>query len=340
MNGKHLLYAALLAALNPLLVAVPGLAADEDHRFHVGEIELAVYMNDRPLSLLEQHPWAHWLRTSLAATKTVTGGFPQDRIVIDLQPRSHSGQAVTFGQVRRSQPPRIRFYVSPDAHLDDLNADWRGYHEFAHLLIPFPGNDDIWFTEGFASYYQYILQSRAGVISPEHAWHQLHGGFERGLRDPNGSGRSLSSLSPNMWRERAFRRVYWTGAAFFLRVDARLQHASDGRHSLDSAIAALHECCIHDRRRWNARRLVRMLGELSIPEIWEQEYRRTLHAPAVPDFESAYRLLGIAAPGQKLRFSDDPRQARLRNRIAGHRSETDDQTLANLHKLSGQPGSG
>ncbi|MFU8877434.1 MAG: hypothetical protein ACNA7E_04775 [Wenzhouxiangellaceae bacterium] len=328
MTANDRLNAIVLAAVSPLLLFAPFLAAEDEHRFHVGDVELAVYMNNRPLSRPDSHPWENWLRTSLTATKTVTGSFPQDQVLIDLQAGSRGSRTIAFGQVRRSRPPRIRFYVSPDADLEALNADWRGYHEFAHLLIPFPGNDDIWFTEGFASYYQYILQSRAGVISPEQAWRDLHAGFQRGLDDPSGRGRALSSLSPNMWRERAHRRVYWTGAAFFLRVDTRLRTESGGEHSLDSAIAALNECCMHRHRRWNARRLIDTLGELSMPQIWQQEYRRTIRALAAPDFEPAYAHLGLESRRSGLRFGDDPDQARLREAIAGRRVGPDPGALA------------
>ena len=149
----------------------------------------------------------------------------------------------------------------PRCQPEALNADWRGYHEFAHLLIPFPGNDDIWFTEGFASYYQYLLQSRAGVISQQRAWEELLEGFARGESDRSGRGRTLRSLSPDMWRERAQKRVYWTGAAFFLRVDIRLRTETGDRHSLDKTLAAFHDCCLDRHRRWNAKRLIDTLGD-------------------------------------------------------------------------------
>ncbi|MEX0916367.1 MAG: hypothetical protein WDZ60_10760, partial [Wenzhouxiangellaceae bacterium] len=208
-------------------------SAAQEHRLRIDGIDLMVEMDPDLQAGEDGHPWTEWLANTLRAATTVTGGFPREGVRIQLQSTSRSSSAIAFGQVRRSRPPRLRFYVAPDASLAGLNADWRGYHEFAHLLIPFPGNDDIWFTEGFASYYQYLLQSRAGVITERKAWHELLDGFERGERDRSGRGRTLRSLSPDMWRERAHKRVYWTGAAFFLRVDTRLRTESGGRHSLD-----------------------------------------------------------------------------------------------------------
>jgi len=268
-------------------------------------------------------PWTDWLSTSLRAAATVTEGFPRREVRIQLVPTWRARGAIAFGQVRRSSPPRIRFYVNANASLDALLADWRGYHEFAHLLIPFPGNDDIWFTEGLASYYQYLLQSRAGVIPAEEAWRALLSGFERGIDDRRGRGRSLQSLSPDMWRERAHKRVYWTGAAFFLRVDTRLRFESGGRHSLDRALARFNACCIDKQRRWDAEELIEELGRLSMPSIWREEYRATINERAEPRFDKALDRLGIDYRGNpnRLRFTGDPEQSALRAAIAGRRFE-------------------
>lgn len=293
--------------------------AADTHQLRVGDVDLFVEMEAGIQAAADGGPWTDWLANTLQATSTVTGAFPRDGVRIKLRTTSRSSDAIAFGQVRRSHPPQLRFYVSPDASLDRLNGDWRGYHEFAHLLIPFPGNDDIWFTEGFASYYQYLLQSRAGVISERQAWEELLDGFRRGESDRSGRGRTLRSLSPNMWNERAQKRVYWTGAAFFLRVDVRLRTESGGRHSLDSALAAFHDCCMSDRRRWNARQLIEALGEASIPEIWRQEYLRTISTIAEPRYDEALEALGIRRDRSRLLFDDRESPKALRLAIAGAR---------------------
>jgi len=286
-----------------------------------GGVQLQIHADRRIHFDRHGGPWTSWLRTSIAAASTVTGEFPRDDVRVVLQPTSRSSGAIAFGQVRRSHPPQIRFYVAPDASLDSLLLDWRGYHEFAHLLIPFPGNRDIWFTEGLASYYQYLLQARAGVISEQEAWRELLSGFERGLSDRRGRGRSLRSLSPEMWSERAYRRVYWTGAAFFLRVDTRLRLESDGRHSLDRALAEFNDCCIAKHRRWSAELLIEELGRLSIPEIWRQEYLGTINRRAEPRFTDALARLGIrhAGSARRANFDSDPDKRALRAAIAGRR---------------------
>lgn len=322
-----------------LLACISSIGAADTHQLRVDGVELLVEMDDAIQAGDDGYPWIQWLTTTLQATNTVTGSFPRDDVRIKLRGTSRSSGAIAFGQVRRSSPPQLRFYVAPNASLAGLNTDWRGYHEFAHLLIPFPGNDDIWFTEGFASYYQYLLQSRAGVISTRQAWEELLDGFERGENDRNGRGRTLRSLSPKMWRERAQKRVYWTGAAFFLRVDTRLRTETGGKHSLDSALAAFHECCMDRYRRWSAQRLIEALGEASVPEIWRQEYSATINARAEPRYEEALDRLGITRARFGLDFDDTDATRSLRQQIAGARPGRDSARLAEADGPPHEPGS-
>lgn len=273
-----------------------------------------------PAGTTGSEPWASWMGIALGAVQSVSSDFPVDRLNVKLEATNTGGSAVVFGRVRRGTPPGLEFYVDPHADLDALNADWRGFHEAAHLLIPFPGNRDIWFTEGLASYYQYLLQARAGVISDEQAWTDLARGFQRGFDDSAGAGRSLRSLSPRMRQMRAFRRVYWTGASFFLNVDVRLRSESAGRHSLDSALAEFHRCCMDRRSRWDARALIQQLGELSVPSIWRQEYQALMEGPAEPDIDRAFAALGIRFDGWTASFDRAPRARALRQSIAAPES--------------------
>jgi hypothetical protein len=260
--------------------------------------------------------WRPWLERVAASVAAVGDGFPVPKVKVVLH-LNEGSEPVGFGWVRRDSPPEVHMRVSPEASLDDLLDDWHAYHEFAHLLLPFAGNRDIWFAEGLASYYQYFLQARAGVIDVDEAWRRLAAGFQRGFDDPAGRGERLSRLSPKMWRTQAFRRVYWTGAAFFLRVDHRLREASRNTQSLDTTLAAFADCCIDDgATTWTAEALTERLGELSLPEVWREEYELATRSSARPEFGSAARPLGLHVEGDSLRLLDAPEQRVWRRAIA------------------------
>lgn len=305
--GRTLTAIALWIALILDVAASPnGISIDSE------DLRLKVEFDRRVVHDGRGEPWLEWSRLLTDSIRTVTTTFPVTALKVELIAAHRANSAIRFGQVRRSRPPRIRFFVQPRATAAELSDDWRGFHEFAHLLIPFPGKDDIWFTEGLASYYQHLLQARVGVIAPETAWQRLYQGFERGRRDRNGRGQTLRKLSKRMWQERAFRRVYWTGAAYFLRVDTRLRTETRGRHSLDHSLATFQHCCRSAHDHWDAEELIEALGRISVARIWQEEYRRMIDQPAEPVFEQTFERLGITISAEGLRFDPQTEAAALR----------------------------
>ena len=281
--------------------------------------ETVFYLQGTALAQADRRAeWLEWVRTTASSVAEMSGRFPVDEVIIRLK-SVRSSRAIDFARVKRQKTPVLVFNVRPDASLDDLLGNWRGYHEMAHLIIPFPGNRDIWFAEGLASYYQYFLMARSGHLSTEAAWRELVRGLLRGVDDRAGRGQTLRRLAPTMWRQSAFRRVYWTGAAYFLRVDSRLRSESDGRLSVDRALADFVQCCRRRPidRQWNAERLIEQLGRTGRADIWREEYERMIDAPAAPDFDSALKRVGIVIePDRSIRFENRPRLTWLRQSIA------------------------
>ena len=326
MIGKKtkVMRAAALAALISLVATLPaGSNASDNEAARVEVGEATFHIHGTALAQGEGlSVWLEMVRTTAGAVARLSGRFPVEEVLVRLKTGSRL-DAIGFGRIERGGTPRITFSVRPDASVDELLDDWRGYHEMAHLLIPFPGNRDIWFAEGLASYYQYFMLARAGRLSTEAAWRELVGGFLRGVNDHAGRGQSLRGLAPGMWRQSAFRRVYWTGAAYFLRVDTRLRAESDGQLSVDRALAAFQECCRRDAHngQWSAKRLIERLGQSGRADIWREEYERMIDAPAAPDFRLALARVGVTVGSEgSVRFNDRPEAIRMREAIAkGHR---------------------
>ena len=48
-----------------------------------------------------------------------------------------------------------------------------------------------------------------------------------------------------------------SGAAIMLKADTTLRELSDGRQSIDTALASLQDCCFEEGRNWRAQELFR-----------------------------------------------------------------------------------
>ena len=178
--------------------------------------------------------------------------------------------------------------------------DWCAVHEFTQLLIPDPGDTDRWLYERFATYYQYLLQARAGIKTEQQAWQKMLEGFERGRKNNEYRYLSLQELSANMRNYGSFMRVYWSGTLFFLEADIALRERSDGAQSLDSVLKTFIQCCRPQRSYWQGSSLIDALDEASETGIFSDLYKRFQVAKAMPDYRPAFTKLGIDVKASKV----------------------------------------
>ncbi|MFQ5635700.1 MAG: hypothetical protein ACE5G3_10285 [Gammaproteobacteria bacterium] len=236
-----------------------------------------------------------WLGSVADTVALLHGNLPRERILVKLTAYPSAGAAVPFARVKRRSPQGVKFYVNPAQPLRAFVDDWTAYHEFSHLFIPFPGHADVWFSEGLASYYQNVLQFRAGLLTERQAWQKLHDGFERG-RSAKAGGRSdmtLGELSPRMRETRAFMRVYWTGALYFLEADTALRELRNGRVSLDTILREFGDCCLQRRQRWSGASIAAEFDRLAEAEIFVPLYRRYERTTAIPDYRRPLAAAGV-----------------------------------------------
>ena len=59
---------------------------------------------------------------------------------------------------------------SPDATVDQLEADWVAVHELSHLWLPHLYPRGRWISEGIATYLQEVLRARCGLQTGKQAW--------------------------------------------------------------------------------------------------------------------------------------------------------------------------
>ncbi len=256
--------------------------------------------------------WIESIATSLA---DVYGHWPRQEWQISVESTSGaSGDSIPWAQVRRGAVDEVEFFVLSSASRESLVSNWTGYHELAHLLIPYQGWGDAWFSEGLASYYQNLLQARSGVISETQMWQKLLEGFERGRNDTRFDGRTLKTVSAKMRSEGGFMRVYWSGAWYFLAADVQLRHQSGGERSLDTALLKLNDCCAS--ASMSVPDMVARLDQLNNVTLFSDLYRQAVDSTVLPPYEPLYDQLAITITDGQVALKHDTPRAILRSAMA------------------------
>lgn len=256
--------------------------------------------------------WVIAIADSLAS---VYGHWPRRHWRVRVENASGaSDDPIPWAQVNRGAIDEVEFFVVDNVDAEALRREWTGYHELAHLLIPYRGWGDAWFAEGLASYYQNLLQARSSIISEAQMWQRLHDGFKRGRDDTRFDGIPLDKVSAGLRERGGFMRVYWSGAWYFLAADIELRSRSGGLLTLDSALEKLNVCCAE--RPMSVPAMVEILDELNRVDVFSRLYRDTVQSRALPPFEPLFAALGIGVIDDRIDLEQNTEKAALRRAIA------------------------
>ncbi len=254
-----------------------------------------------------------WIRDSAQLVADLYGRFPVSQAQILIVPGASGPEPTPWAYVVRGGSPAVHFFINQRRPIEEFYQDWTAAHEFSHLLLPFVNPDDIWLSEGVATYYQNVLRARSGQLSAPQAWQRLHAGFARGLE--SGRGMTLAQATESMYSKDTYMRVYWEGAAILLIADVRLRQMTAGKQSLDTALAALNDCCAMTDRAWSARDLLAKLDMVTGTSIFSEAYDQHVASTSFPDLSKTYRALGITMSAEGIELSTQSDEVRLRNAI-------------------------
>lgn len=185
-----------------------------------------------------------WLQQTHAAVERYAGPFPFP-VRLLIHRRDGAGEPVPWANTWRGEPQSINFHVNADYAEQDFLDDWTGPHEFAHLLLPYLGRDNSWYAEGFASYLQHSIMVELGVIDEAEARRRRGLKIDRAVSRLEDADEPMLMSIPDLKREHSYPTMYWGGALYFERVDARLQEEGS---SLQGVIAEFLRCCRMQRR--------------------------------------------------------------------------------------------
>lgn len=261
-----------------------------------------------------------WLDDISNALLQVYGHWPRQRWEIAVTPVSAPrSDPLPWGEVHRGDIDRVDFYTARTATVDELRQTWTSYHELSHLLIPYRGWGDLWFSEGLASYYQNILQARVGILDEQQMWQKLYEGFMRGRAQTQFDGFDLQTMSEDLHKHRAYMRVYWSGAWYFLAADVALRRQSDGKLDLDQALAKLNQCCAD--KKMSVVAMVRKLDDLNDLDLFYPLYLKAIASAQVPAFEPLFASLGIDLDNQRtVSLQRSGPGSRLRRQITANKA--------------------
>lgn len=230
-----------------------------------------------------------WLRAVAPTLTLLHGSWPADTIRIELKPVNYD-TALPFATVLRGRPEGVQFYVNANRPLEEFITDWTTYHELSHLFIPFPGRADLWFSEGLASYYQNILQVRAGLLTPAETRARFTAAFGRGAADTDDADLTLTELSRQMRKRGGFMRSYWSGALLFLEADIALRERTptEGQPgSLDDVLREYGRCCRVIGGETTGRELVAEFDRIAGGRVFADLYERYAQSTAMPRYGNA-----------------------------------------------------
>lgn len=236
-----------------------------------------------------------WLTPHVQNIAELASGFPNPNLQVLIFAVPNRGNSpVPFGHVIRDQGETVAFYVEEGRALEDFQKDWTAAHEFSHVLLPYIRGSQKWISEGFASYYQNVLQARAGHYGPQEAWLRMHRSFAS-------AASKSGSLSPNdtanadFWNARML--IYWSGAAMALHADVALR-SKPNPTTLDQLLSRLRTCCLPSPRVWRGRDFFSQLDDLGGDGIMLGIYDKYANRVGMPDTRALFSALGIGPDGR------------------------------------------
>lgn len=242
-----------------------------------------------------------WLTRSIGALHKRFPNLPPRQTQILVSP-SRGNEPVPFGQVLRGGEGSVHFYINDRYPLTQFLDDWTAYHEVSHLLLPFIDRDDAWLSEGFASYWQYLLMVDSGQIDVDTFWRRFYGGIRRGEASwRRTKAITLSEATANMFSNGAVRRAYWSGAIVFFNLDVSLRQRKDaGPTSLAEVISVFNVDTQSRYRVWSAEKLGRALDTASQSTRFSKAFRDAAREKNFPAYRENFAAFGVFPEGKNL----------------------------------------
>ncbi|MFT7621132.1 MAG: hypothetical protein ACI9WU_000293 [Myxococcota bacterium] len=255
-----------------------------------------------------------WITAAIKAAAGLWGRFPRTRLLVLVRPSSRPGKRVFFGRAHRGGCGHVELFLPRNALAAALIGEWVAIHELLHLGLPWI--EENWMSEGFVTYYEEVMRTRAGHLTAVQLWEELLDGFKRGAA--SGGTATLEVASRTMHQTRAYKRVYWGGAAIALATDVAIRQASGGKRSLDAAITQLQSDS-GSAEDFNAQQVMTRLDAWLGRPLMMDTATPMLGQVTFPDLTGTLEALGVRQSDGRVILDDKAPLAHIRRAIErGH----------------------
>ena len=238
--------------------------------------------------------------------------FPAEDLQVVVRPGAYGLSPVALGYVSRGGKPSVHFHIN-ERRVKKIKEDTTLIHEFAHLLLPSVTEEDTWLSEGLATYYEYILAGRNGILSADEVLNLFSKKFL--IAKSTYSDKSLREVKVFPSRRSYQDKVYWGGAAIIFVADAKLRIARDNLYSMDKLLIDFKKCCAHRKTVWSGKEIFDEFDRLSQTRIFSILYRDFVDLANFADVGSAFYSLGYETNKFAKKIQHETTYPRVRDAI-------------------------
>ncbi|MGB0404196.1 MAG: hypothetical protein ACPGEG_08875 [Salibacteraceae bacterium] len=174
-----------------------------------------IYKWEDDFSDKEKEKVTKWLEITFDAVQNRIGEYPFD-VHLFIYRKEGKGEPCPWANTWRYPNQQVHFYIDPSYSLESFIADWTAPHEFSHLAIPYIGEEETWFSEGFASFMQYEVMNQMGLMTRV----QCDSAYQSKLRAIVNDFSSEQTFAIEAMENKAnhnYKAMYWGGATLFLQ---------------------------------------------------------------------------------------------------------------------------
>ncbi|HEY1382795.1 MAG TPA: hypothetical protein VGF43_04225 [Dongiaceae bacterium] len=302
----------LLTALRPAsdgYYQVPLLRLDEAGPLIVGDVKGQPIPGDPELTLavppgalkIEPKQIDAWVSAIAESNRRFWARSPTKGGLVVLVPSPRDG--VPFGRVLSLGGAVLTVLVGKDATTKQLYDDWVLVHEFIHLGSPLMRDTGAWLNEGFATFYEPVLRTRAGWKSEDEVWREWISSMPRGMPAMTGIGLENAGRGG----------IYWGGALFVLMAEIESLKASDGKIGFSDCLRTVLAGGGDVTVKWPTMKFLDRCDALLGKPVIAQLARQHIEKGSAMDLDRLWKRLGVSmTEGSAIRYDDTAELAWLR----------------------------